>query len=193
VLDRLRQQGWRLRLLSGDAPEVVAAVGTALGFAPEEVMAGVSPEQKLAVVEATADARVVMVGDGVNDAGAMARATVGIGVKGGAEACLAVADVYLDRPGLQPLEDLMTGATRTLRVVRRNIGFALIYNLIGAGLAVAGLLDPLVAAILMPLSSVTVVLHSWRSRTFQAARRPGEREGAPQARPLDALTGLVAR
>jgi Cu2+-exporting ATPase len=193
VLDRLRQQGWRLRVLSGDAPEVVAAVGTALGFAPEEVMAGVSPEQMLVVVEATADAWVVMVGDGVNDAGAMARATVGIGVKGGAEACLAVADVYLDRPGLQPLEDLMTGATRTLRVVRRNIGFALIYNLIGAGLAVAGLLDPLVAAILMPLSSVTVVLHSWRSRTFQAAGPMGDRKGTPQARAMDGLRELAAR
>ncbi len=193
VLDRLRQQGWRLRLLSGDAPEVVATVGAALGFAADEVMAGVSPEQKLAVVEAADDGRVVMVGDGVNDAAAMARATVGIGVKGGAEACLAVADVYLDRPGLQPFEELMAGATRTLRVVRRNIGFALVYNLIGAGLAVAGLLDPLVAAILMPLSSVTVVVHSWRSRTFQAARRVEGPHGAPLAQPLDVLKALAAR
>lgn len=192
VLDRLRQRGWRLRILSGDAPEVVAAVGAALGFAPGEVMAGVSPEQKLAVVDAADDGLVVMVGDGVNDAAAMARATVGIGVKGGAEACLAVADVYLDRPGLQPLEELMAGATRTLRVVRRGIGFALVYNLIGAGLAVAGLLDPLIAAILMPLSSVTVVLHSWRSRTFQSAGRAGG-SGVPQTRPLDAWKELAAR
>lgn len=169
VLDRLRSRGWRLRLLSGDAPEVVASVGTALGFGADEVRGGATPEEKLAVVERADDGRTVMVGDGVNDAAAMARSRVGIGVKGGAEACLAVADVFLARPGLEPLAALVAGSTRTLRVVRRNIAFALGYNLVGTALAMAGLLDPLVAAILMPLSSVTVVLHSWRSRTFGPA------------------------
>lgn len=165
VLAALRARGWDLRLLSGDASLVVHRVGDLLGFGPDQVQAAATPEQKLAALEA-APAGTVMVGDGVNDAAAMARASVGIGVRGGAEACLAVADVFLSRPGLQPLADLMTGAERTLRIVRRNIGFALAYNLVGAGLAMAGLLDPLLAAVLMPLSSLTVVLHSWRSRSF---------------------------
>ncbi|MDZ4674901.1 MAG: heavy metal translocating P-type ATPase [Gemmatimonadota bacterium] len=167
VLGGLRARGWKLRLLSGDAPDVVGEVGETLGFGQGEIRGGATPEEKLATL-AGAGAGTVMVGDGVNDAAAMARASVGIGIRGGAEACLAVADVFLSRPGLQPLADLMTGAERTLQVVRRNIAFALGYNLIGAGLAMAGLLDPLVAAVLMPLSSLTVVLHSWRARSFEA-------------------------
>lgn len=165
VLQDLRDGGWTLHLLSGDAPEVVGEVGASLGFGQTEIRGGATPEDKLGALDRTAGGT-VMVGDGVNDAAAMARASVGIGIRGGAEACLAVADVFLSRPGLQPLAELTSGAARTLRIVRRNIGFALGYNLVGAVLAMAGLLDPLVAAVLMPLSSLTVVVHSWRSRSF---------------------------
>ncbi|HEU4724542.1 MAG TPA: HAD-IC family P-type ATPase, partial [Candidatus Eisenbacteria bacterium] len=118
------------------------------------------------VEEASRAGAVVMVGDGVNDAAAIARATVGIGVSGGAEASLAAADVYLTRPGLAGLVDLVRGSRRTLLVIRRNIAFSIAYNLIGAALAMAGWINPLVAAILMPASSLTVVLTSWKSRTF---------------------------
>ena len=100
------------------------------------------------------------------DAAAIARATVGVGVSGGAEASLAAADVYLTRPGLGNLVALVDGAQRTLRVIRRNIVFSIAYNLVGAGLAMAGLINPLLAAILMPASSMTVVLASWKSTTF---------------------------
>jgi P-type Cu2+ transporter len=166
VLARLRSLGMRLRLLSGDAPSVVGAVGARTGFAPGECRGGASPEEKLAVIEAAARHEpVVMVGDGVNDAAAIARATVGIAVRGGAEASLAAADVYL-AAGLPALVPLMRGADRTLRVIRRNIGFSLVYNVAGAVLAVTGIINPLIAAVLMPVSSLTVVLASWRSRTF---------------------------
>jgi len=87
-------------------------------------------------------------------------------VHGGAEACLANADVYLTRPGLSPLVQLIDGTRRTTRVIKRNIAFSVAYNLLGAGLAVAGLLTPLVAAVLMPASSITVILGSWLGRTF---------------------------
>ena len=111
-----------------------------------------------------------MVGDGVNDAAAIARATVGVGVKGGAEACLAAADVFLASPGLEPLAALTRGAARTLRAIRIGIGVSILYNALGVALAFAGVINPLVAAIMMPTSSLTVVLIAWRSRTFEEAR-----------------------
>jgi P-type Cu2+ transporter len=168
ALAELRRRGWRPELLSGDDPRVVAAVGEALGFAPGECRGGASPEEKRARVEAAAaQGPTVMVGDGVNDAAAIAAATVGIGVHGGAEACLSTADVFLARPGLGPLVTLVEGAERTLRVIRRNIAFSLVYNAVAAALAVAGLINPLVAAVLMPASSLTVILASWLGRTFE--------------------------
>ena len=125
-----------------------------------------------------------MVGDGVNDAAAMARATVGVGVHGGAEASLAVADVYLSRPGLSALDELMEGSERTLRVIRRNIAFSLVYNLAGAALAMGGWINPLIAAILMPASShhggagVVAEPHLRGGRVSVLYRRPADRAAA---------------
>jgi len=167
TLARLRASGWALRLLSGDSPAVVAAVGTRLGFAPKECRGSASPEDKLAEIEALArSGRVVMVGDGVNDAAAIAAATVGVGVKGGAEACLSAADVFLSRPGLAPLAELVSGAGRTMRAIRVGIAVSILYNVLGVALAFGGVINPLIAAFMMPVSSLTVVLIAWRSRTF---------------------------
>jgi Cu2+-exporting ATPase len=169
-LRQLRARGWRTVMLSGDVPEVVASVGRALQFEAQDAIGAASPEDKLAFIEqCKRTGTVVMVGDGVNDAAAIAAASVGIGVHGGAEACLATADIYLTRPGLSALVELTDGARRTMRVIRRNIAFSIGYNVVGAGLAVAGLLTPLIAAVLMPTSSITVVLGSWYGYTF--ARR----------------------
>ena len=170
-LDQLRAAGWRTIMLSGDARDVVEAVGRSLGFAPADAIGGASPEDKMGFVERLKQSgRVVMVGDGVNDAAAIAAAHVGIGVHGGAEACLSIADIYLTRPGLSSLVELSEGAQRTMRVIRRNIAFSLAYNAIGASLAMAGLLTPLIAALLMPTSSLTVVLASWHGLTFSRKR-----------------------
>jgi len=171
ALTALRAQGWRPELLSGDDPRVVGAVGDALGFPAAACRGGAGPEDKLRFIEEAAlEGPVVMVGDGVNDAAAISRATVGVGMHGGAEACLSSADVFLSRPGLAGLVTLTTGASRTLRVIRRNIVFSLAYNLVGASLAMTGVINPLIAAVLMPASSLTVILASWLSHTFEAAR-----------------------
>jgi len=171
TLARLRAAGWRLRLLSGDAAEVVDAVGEALGFAPGERRGAASPEDKRAEVERRLrEGRVVMVGDGVNDAAAIAHATVGVGVRGGAEASLAAADVYLAREGLAPLGELLDGARRTFGVIRAGLVGSLVWNVVGAALAMAGLVTPLVAAVAMPLSSLTVVALAWRAHTFERGR-----------------------
>ena len=168
VVARLTARGWAVHLLSGDAREVVRAAARQVGVPDDTWQGEVTPEGKLEEIErASAVGPVVMVGDGVNDAAAMARATVGIAVRGGAEASLAVADVYLSRPGLMALDALVEGSERTLRVIRRNVGLSLVYNIVGAGLAMGGWINPFVAAILMPASSITVVLASWRSRTFE--------------------------
>ena len=164
---RARALGWRLGILSGDHPRVVASIGRRLGLDPAACHGGVAPEDKLRVVERDAAAGpVVMVGDGVNDAAALAAATVGVAVHGGAEAALAAADVFVTRPGVGRVVELCLGARRALRVVRRNLAFSLAYNAIGVALAMSGLLDPLVAAILMPMSSLTVIVSSYRARTF---------------------------
>jgi len=169
--DSLRRAGWRLELLSGDDSAAVARAASALGIAPSDARGGASPEAKRARIAALAAAGpVVMVGDGVNDAPAIAAATVGVGVHGGAEACLATADVFLARPGLTPLVELIAGSTRTMRLVRVGIAASILYNIAGASLAFAGIIDPLIAAILMPASSVTVVLVAFRGETF--SRKP---------------------
>jgi Cu2+-exporting ATPase len=165
----LEARRWQVGILSGDHPTVVHGVGESLGLALEVCIGGAVPEEKRRLVEQARErGTVVMVGDGVNDAAAIAAASVGVGVHGGAEACLATADVYLARPGLASLVTLTEGASRTIAVIRRNIAFSIGYNIIGATLAVTGVITPLIAAILMPASSLTVVLASWLSTTFPA-------------------------
>jgi Cu2+-exporting ATPase len=159
--------GWTVEILSGDHPVVVRSIADQVGIPAESAHGGVNPEQKLeAVREGPADTTTAMVGDGVNDAAALAAATVGIGVHGGAEAALAASDAYLARPGLAPVVELLDGSQRTLGVIRRNLVFSLAYNLVAVSFAITGHMSPLLAAILMPLSSMTVVLSSYRAKTF---------------------------
>ena len=156
---RLKRAGWTLNVLSGDVEPVVKATARRLGIDPARAAGGVTPEGKLARIRAltAGGGRVVMVGDGVNDAGALAAAGVGIAVAGGAEASLAAADVYVARPGLMPLVELIEDARRTMRAVRRNLCVSLCYNALGVTLAMTGHISPLAAAVVMPASSVTVL------------------------------------
>ncbi len=169
TLKRLAALGYELAILSGDHPDTVSAVAASLGVPFVEVVGAASPEQKLELVERWGkEQTVVMVGDGVNDAAALSAASVGVSVHGGAEASLQAADVFATKPGISPVLLLVLGARQALQVVHRNLGFSLAYNLIGVTLAMLGVLNPLVASLLMPLSSLTVAGHSYRSRSFES-------------------------
>ena len=170
AVDALRRTGWDVRILSGDDPAVVRDVAVRLGLGGASNEGDATPERKRAAVQAArARGPVVMVGDGVNDAAAISSATVGIAVRGGAEASLAAADVYLARGGIGALQELLGGARRTTHLIRRNMAVALAYNLVAVTLAMLGVLDPLIAAVLMPLSSATAILGAWRGHTFGGA------------------------
>jgi Cu2+-exporting ATPase len=167
TIQDLREMGHKVQILSGDDPDTVGSLGRQLGMASQDCRGGLSPEDKLHIIEA-ATAPAFMVGDGVNDAAALSAASVGIAVHGGAEASLAAADVYLGRPGVAVLIELFEGSRRTLNVIRRCLRVSLGYNLVAAALATTGLINPLVAAILMPLASFTVLGIALGSRTFAA-------------------------
>lgn len=168
TIQELKNRGWSIGILSGDHPEIVSQIADCIGVAPEFVHAAVRPEEKLKIIqESTRRGTTVMVADGVNDSAALAAASVGIAVHGGAEASLQAAAVYLNRPGLAPLKELIDGARMTNRVIYRNLGISLVYNVFAAGLALGGMINPLVAALLMPVSSLTVLILSFVNRAFQ--------------------------
>jgi len=169
ALEQLAQLGWTVELLSGDDVRVVQRVGAALGVPRPRCHGAMSPEDKVAaVVQARARGAVVMVGDGVNDAAAMAAASAGIAVSGAAEIAIEAADVYLRSPSIRDVADTAAGARATLATIRRNLKFSLAYNLIAGALAVSGAIHPLIAAIVMPLSSLTVLASSLRSKAFRS-------------------------
>jgi P-type Cu2+ transporter len=165
AIDALQQRGWHVQMLSGDHPQVVAAVEQQLCLTGGR--GGMSPEDKLHAVEAAAQhGPVVMVGDGVNDAAALSAATVGIAVHGGAEASLAAADVYLSRPGLAPMVELAEASRRTLRGIKLCIAVSLSYNAFAAAMTLSGSITPIMAAVIMPASSFTVLALVYRIKTF---------------------------
>ncbi|MEM9167638.1 MAG: heavy metal translocating P-type ATPase metal-binding domain-containing protein [Planctomycetota bacterium] len=166
-VETLQGLGWDVTILSGDRQETVAAVAEQLGVRPGRALGGCTPEQKLAAVKsATKRGVAVMVGDGVNDAAALAAATAGLAVHGGTEASLAAADATLIKPGLAPLSALFTGSRRVRSAVVRCLGASLCYNVLAASAALLGLISPLVAAVLMPISSLTVVLLALSAKTI---------------------------
>jgi Cu2+-exporting ATPase len=171
ALARLRAQGLKLAIRSGDHPAVVTALAHELGI--EDAAGAMSPEDKAHSL--TNLGLAAMVGDGVNDAPALRAAKVGVAVRGSAEIALRSADVHLAEPGLHEVAELFEGARRTMAVIHRNLGFSAIYNLVFASLALAGLVGPLAAALLMPASSLTVVLSSVLAPSFggrQTRRSP---------------------
>ena len=177
VVGRMRAQGVRVTLLTGDRRAAAERVAAELGGV--EVIAEVLPADKDRVVaELQANGhRVAMVGDGVNDAPALVRADVGIAMGSGTDVSIASADIVLMADDLVRVEEAVELSRRTLRTIRQNIGISVAYNLVMVPLAMSALITPLIAAIAMPLSSLAVIGNSARIRVGRAATRSpsGER------------------
>ncbi len=156
AIRKLRSLGWKLNLLSGDDPRVTEHIAAEVGIDADHAIGGVTPEDKLHTVEQTPGLR-VMVGDGVNDAAALAAADVGIAVHGGSEASLEAADIYLNNPGLTPILETLRVARSTRRVIITCLCVSVFYNASAAAAAFMGFVGPIAAAVFMPLSSAVVL------------------------------------
>jgi len=172
TVERLRAMGLGVAILTGDRAGTADAIAAAVGV--QDVRAEMLPEQKVAEVRRRHDAgsRVVFVGDGLNDAPALAAATVGMAVGTGTDVALAAADINLLGSALGGVADALGLARRTYRVIRQNLFWAFAYNVVMIPLAVVGLLSPAWAAAAMALSSVSVVLNAIRLRRFGSVPTP---------------------
>lgn len=162
-------RGTRVHLLSGDAEAVVAEIGAELGLPGERCRGAVLPEGKRAYVAelVRAGATVAMIGDGLNDAAALATAQIGIGVRGGLAACLERCAVIATGGGIAELKALFRGARAMRGNLRACLTVALLYNLAAAGLVLAGAWGPLICAVAMPASSLTVLALAMLGRAFR--------------------------
>ncbi|MEV7377552.1 heavy metal translocating P-type ATPase [Streptomyces lydicus] len=186
AVEHLRRLGLRPVLATGDRAATARAVAGHL--AVTEVHAEVRPEDKAALVTTLQEqgARVAVVGDGVNDAAALARADLGIAMGSGTDAAIGAADVTLVREDLQAIADAVRLARRTLGAIRANLAWAFGYNLVTVPLAAVGLLTPMLAAAAMSVSSLLVVGNSLRLCAWQPGggpRKPGRRPNTPHHQP----------
>lgn len=162
-----RAAGAEVHLASGDHPAVVAARGAELGLDPACVHGGLAPEVKAALVQGLAQrTRVAAVGDGVNDAAMLAAADVAVGMSGGLEAALDRCHVFCARPAEAGPLELWAGAARARSAVRRLLWISAVYNALAVAGAAGGWFGPLVCAIAMPASSLTVVALALGTRCF---------------------------
>ena len=166
---RLRALGLRPMLLTGDNEAVARAVAQEVGIDPDDVVAEVLPADKVAMVRRLQDEgrTVGFVGDGVNDAAALAQADLGIAMGTGSDVAIEASDLTLVRGDLGVAVDALRLSRRTHRVITSNLVWAFGYNVAALPLAASGLLSPMIAGAAMALSSVFVVGNSLRLRGFQ--------------------------
>ena len=169
TMAQLRELGMEPILLTGDAPQVAQAIASQVGISAENVYAGVTPEGKSQVIEKlqAAGHRVAMVGDGVNDAPALALAELGIAMGSGTDVAAEAADIVLTRSDVASVVTALRLSRATLRTIKSNLFWAFAYNSVAVPVAVAGLLNPMIAGAAMAFSSVFVVLNSMRLTAFR--------------------------
>jgi len=156
VLENLKKMQKKMTILSGDKASAVKKMAEEVNLKTEEIFSELSPEEKLSFVKSRKNT--MMVGDGANDAEALAAADVGVAVLGAMDISLRAADVYLTIPGLSMIEKLLILSEETMKVIRRNLVLSLLYNGTSVVAVFTGVINPLVAAIIMPVSSLTILI-----------------------------------
>ncbi len=154
-IQTLKKNHYNLYLFSGDKKNIVSDIAHKLGFPSHQVEGEMTPEDKANKVNPLKDS--LFIGDGANDSLAFHQADASIATHGSVEVSLRVADIFLTQPNLHHISELLFLAKRALKIIKLNLGFSLAYNLTGALLAILGFIGPLEAAVLMPLSSLTVL------------------------------------
>ena len=160
----LRARGITPWLVTGDSTQVAANVASAVGIDSAYVVSHATPETKLEIVQRlkSEGRTVLMIGDGINDAAALTAADLSMAMGTGTDTAINSADITLMQTGLNNVIEALNLSTKTIKIIRLNMGWALIYNVIGLPIAAAGLLTPLYAAAAMAASSVLVVTNSLR-------------------------------
>ena len=166
TIAQLQARGIESWLVTGDNAESAAFVAGEVGISAERVIASAAPEDKLAkIAELQArDMKVMMVGDGVNDAAALAQSNLSLAMGTGTDTAISTADITVMRPQLMAIIEALDLAKKTVKTIKVNLGWAFAYNVIGIPIAALGLLSPIYAAAAMALSSLIVVTNSLRIR-----------------------------
>jgi Cu+-exporting ATPase len=162
----LQARGIESWLVTGDHQASADLIAAAVGIKSENIISSASPEEKIEKVKAlqASGHKVLMAGDGVNDAAALAQADLSIAMGTGTDTAISTADITLMRPQLASIIDALNLSRRTVSTIRTNLGWAFIYNVIGIPVAALGLMSPMYAAAAMALSSLFVVTNSLRIR-----------------------------
>jgi Cu+-exporting ATPase len=166
AIEEFTRLGFESILVTGDSERAATHIANAAGISG--VRAHILPENKVAIVREyqSAGRHVIMIGDGVNDAAALAAADVSMAMGTGTDSAIAVADITLIRSTLSAAADSIKLSRKTLRIIKENLGWAFIYNIIGIPIAASGNLNPMYAGGAMALSSLLVVANSLRLRRF---------------------------
>ena len=163
AIQKLEESGVKTWLLTGDSENAAISMGSKVGIKIDHIYASATPEDKLNFISSLqANGKVLMIGDGINDAAAIAQSDFSIAMGSGTDTAIAAADVTLIRPSLIAAIDAISISKKTVKIIKSNLGWAFFYNIAAIPIAATGNLSPMYAAAAMSLSSLFVVLNSLR-------------------------------